>query len=133
MCHLQELYAKYRDKGLVVLGFNASDDKKIALEMMRDNGVTFPNILDSSKAAIDVCFRKYQGDYGSAVPMSYIIDREGKVVAAWYGYHEGEPKAIAALRKTGGELAEAIRNDAGTKRKEGAKSKGVDRCPPKKS
>ena len=31
MCHLQELYAKYETHGLAVLGFNASDDKKIAL------------------------------------------------------------------------------------------------------
>jgi hypothetical protein len=112
MCHLQELYAKYADKGLMVLGFNASDDKKIALEMMHANGVTFPNVIDSSDAATKVCFQKYQGAYGSAVPMSYIIDRDGKVVAAWYGYDEGEPRAIAALKKTGGELAAAIRGDA---------------------
>ena len=43
--------------------------------------------------------------------MSYIIDRDGKVVDAWYGYDEGEPKAIAALQKVGGELAEAVRRD----------------------
>jgi len=78
MCHLQELYAKYEAKGLVILGFDASDDKKIALEMMHENGVTFPNIIDSSDAAIRVCFQQYQGAYGSSVPMNYIIDREGR-------------------------------------------------------
>jgi hypothetical protein len=126
MCHLQELYAKYSGKGLVVLGFNASDDKKIALEMLRANGVTFPNILDSSEAATTVCFRKYQGAYGSAVPMSYVIDREGKVVDAWYGYDEGEPRAIAALRRTGGELAEAIRRDMDAKVVQSAKAVAAD-------
>jgi peroxiredoxin len=99
MCHLQQLYVKYQDKNLVILGFNASDDKKIALEMLRENGVTFPNIIDSSDAAIKVCFQKYQHGGRSAVPMSYLIDPDGKVVDAWYGYEEGHAKAKAALQK----------------------------------
>ena len=45
---------------------------------------------------------------GSAVPMNYIIDRDGKVVDAWYGGGREHPKAIVALQKLGGELAEAI-------------------------
>lgn len=101
MCHLQDLYNQYKDKGLVVLGFNCSDVAQIAIEMLQDNGVTFPNILDSSDAAVEVCFRKYQGKWGSAVPMSYVIDREGKVVNAWYGYQRGHPKVKAYLKKMG--------------------------------
>jgi hypothetical protein len=108
MCHLQELYAKYSDKGFVVLGFDASDDKKIALEMLRDNKVTFPNIIDSSNAAVKVCFQDYQRYGRSAVPMSYVIGRDGKIVDGWYGYEEGEPRTIAAMKKVGGELAESI-------------------------
>lgn len=100
---------QYKDKGLVVLGFDCADDKQIALEMLRDNGVTFPNIIDSSDAAVKVCFQEYQGKWGSAVPMSCVIDREGKVVLAWYGYEEGHSRALAALTTTGGELAEAAR------------------------
>jgi peroxiredoxin len=111
MCHLQELYAKYADKGLVVLGFDASDDKKIALEMLADNHVTFPNIIDASDTAHKVCFQQYQRYNRSAVPMSYLIDRDGKVVEAWYGYDEGEPRTITALQKVGGDLADAVRRD----------------------
>jgi hypothetical protein len=111
MCHLQELHAKYSSKGLVVLGFNASDDKKIALEMLRENGVTFANIIDSSNAATKVCFQDYQRGSSTAVPMSYVIGRDGKIVDGWYGYHDGEPKAIAAFKKVGGELAESVRAD----------------------
>ena len=92
---------QYRDKGLVVLGFNCSDNKQIALEMLVDNGVTFPNVIDSSDAANEVCFQKYQGKWGSAVPMSYVIDREGKVVNAWYGYEQGHPKVKAFLEDAG--------------------------------
>ncbi len=89
---------KYKDKGLVILGLNASDDKKIALELMRENGATFPNILDSSEAAEKVSFQDYRG---SGVPLNYIIDREGKIVDAWYGYETGHRRAKAALEKMG--------------------------------
>jgi hypothetical protein len=115
MCHLQGLWTKYKSKGLVILGFDEADDKQIALEMLRQNGATFPNIVDSSDAAEKVCFQQYQGGYGSAVPMSYIIDRDGKIVDAWYGYEEGHSRAMATLKKLGGSLAEAIGRDMDAK------------------
>jgi hypothetical protein len=102
------MYTKYKDKGLVVLGFDPADNKQIALDLLRENGVTFPNIIDSSAAARRVEMQDYPM---GAWPSSYILDRNGKVAAAWIGYHEGEPQAIAALQKIGGELADAIRRD----------------------
>lgn len=103
MCHLQELHAKYADKGLVILGFNCSDDKKIALEFMQENKATFPTILDSSDTATRTQFEGYKG---SGVPLNYIIDREGKIVDAWYGYEEGHKRALAALEKAGLKIEE---------------------------
>ena len=82
----------------MILGFNCSDDKQIALEFLRENSATFPNILDSSDAAKRVAFEDYKG---SGVPLNYILDREGKVVDAWLGYEEGHKRAIAALEKAG--------------------------------
>jgi len=77
-------------KGLVVLGLNVSDDPKIARELLDKHGVTFPNIVDTSKAAGEVVFSKYQKQSGrSAVPLNYLIDREGKVARAWYGDDTG--------------------------------------------
>ncbi len=51
----------------------------------------------------------------SGVPLNYIIGSDGKVVDAWYGYEEGHPRAIEALQKIGGELAEAISREANAK------------------
>jgi len=98
MRHLQTLHQKYSGKNLVILGFNCSDDKKIALEFLGENGATFPTILDSSDAAVKVGFRDYKG---SGVPLNYIIDPQGKVVDTWYGYEQGHQRALAALQKAG--------------------------------
>ncbi len=98
MCHLQKLHEKYRDKGLMILGFNCSDDKKIAIEFLRENGATFPMVLDSSEAAVQIGFRGYRMP---GVPVNYVIDREGKIAGAVYGYEKGHERMLAALKKAG--------------------------------
>jgi peroxiredoxin len=100
MRHLQQAYEKYRDKGLVVVGLNCSDDVDIALEFLGENDATFPSIIDESDAAMRTCFTDYQTLSGwSAVPLSYIIDRKGKIAAGWYGQHREErvEKVLEAL------------------------------------
>ena len=103
MPHLQKLSEKYKDKGLVILGFNYADDKRIAQNFMRENSVTFPNILDSSDASEKVIFEGYRNRSGT-VPLSYIIDARGRVVDAWSGYEEDNKRALAALKKAGMQL-----------------------------
>ena len=98
MCHLQTLHEEFEDKGLTILGFNSSDDKDIALEFLEENKATFPTIIDSSDAAVKTAYRDYRA---SGVPLNYIIDKEGKVVDAWYGYEKGHSRAKAALKKAG--------------------------------
>ncbi len=81
---------------MVILGFNRADDRAIALQLMREHGVTFPNVLDSSDAAWKVYSEGYKGD---GAPLHYLIDREGKVVDAWYGYEKGEARALNVLEQ----------------------------------
>ena len=85
----------------MILGFDYVDDKQIALDFLRENSATFPNILDTSDEAIKAGFLTYGA---SATPVSYVIDREGKIVDAWIGYEEGHKQALAALKKSGLEL-----------------------------
>jgi peroxiredoxin len=90
MCHLQEMHEDYADKGLVIVGVNCSDALDVALQFLDENGATFPNVLDESAAARKTAFEDYQTLPGwSAVPLSYIIDREGKIATGWYGKHRG--------------------------------------------
>ena len=98
MCHLQELHVQYKDKGLVILGLNTADDRQIALDFMRANGATFPNILDSSDAGEKVAFQDYRN---SACPTNYLIDREGKIIEGWCGYEAGHTRVKDALKKLG--------------------------------
>ena len=95
---LQNLHESYKDKGLVVLGVNCADDRKIALELLEKDSVTFPNSIDSSEATQKVFYRDYRA---SGVPLNYIIDREGRVAAAWYGYSRKDRRAADVLERLG--------------------------------
>jgi peroxiredoxin len=66
--------------------------------MFRKHSVTFPNVLDSSDAATKTAFQDYRT---SGVPLNYIIDRDGKIATAWYGYEEGDKRGVEALEKLG--------------------------------
>ena len=106
---LQRLYEKYRDKGLVILGFNCWEDDNAAREFFRRNGATFPTVLDASGAAYSVYYTGYRG---TGLMLSYIIDRQGNVVDAFIDepkrgtptHDEGCARALAALKKAGLEI-----------------------------
>ena len=83
---VEKLYKNYRERGLVVIGFNCADDKNIALDFLRENSVTFPNIVDTSELAVEIAFSDYGMNGG--VPLNYLIDRDQNIVDAWYGYDE---------------------------------------------
>jgi peroxiredoxin len=81
-----------------VLGFNCSDDADVARDLMRKKHVDYPTILDGSDRAQKVFFDDYRG---SGVPLNYVIDREGRVAASWYGWSEKDPRLDKVLRDLG--------------------------------
>jgi peroxiredoxin len=98
MVHLQRVHEAFAGKGLVVLGYNCSDDAAIARDLMKKQGVNYPTILDGSEQATHTFFQRY---WGSGVPLNYVIDREGRVAAAWYGYQEKDPRRDEVFAKLG--------------------------------
>jgi peroxiredoxin len=107
MSYLQQLYAKCKDDGLVVLGIDCADERKITADFLRKEGITFPNILDTSTVGEKVCYQEYGN---GIVPLYYLIDENGLIVDAWFGEssktHERDK---AALRKLRPAWAEAVR------------------------
>jgi thiol-disulfide isomerase/thioredoxin len=59
MPHLQSLYESYRDKGIVILGLNVTDNKQIAKFVLKNNSIAFPIILDSSTTAEKIVTEYY--------------------------------------------------------------------------
>jgi peroxiredoxin len=81
----------------VVLGVNTADKRQIALDLLKKNALTFPCIVDSSAKA-----QKLMEAYCVAgVPTTYVIDKEGKIMAAWMGFSESDEKVKGALKKLG--------------------------------
>ncbi len=88
---LESVYKQYKDQGFTVIGINICDIKKLIIDLLEENSVTYPNIIDDSPVAQDLYFKQYEKPTGyAAVPMNYLIGRDGKVVEAWYGYDKGD-------------------------------------------
>jgi peroxiredoxin/outer membrane lipoprotein-sorting protein len=80
---LEQIHKKYADQGIVVLGFNFSDDRQDALDFLTQNKISFPNIIDTSDEAVITGFMLYMA---RAAPVNYIINREGEIASSWLGF-----------------------------------------------
>lgn len=92
---LEALYQKYKDKGLVVLGFPSNDfyqefaeAEKTANICYLNYGVTFPMFQKSAVRGKDANpFFKHLAEQSGTSPkwnfFKYLIDADGKVVAAY--------------------------------------------------
>lgn len=79
---LTKLYDKYRDAGFVLLGVNIDNNARTASELAGKLGVSFPVLLDTDKTVsklYDV----------STMPLTVVIDRDGRVRYLHRGYREG--------------------------------------------
>ncbi len=76
-----------------------ADSRKIALEYLKANRVTFPIILDPSPAAWKAMGQYLARPELGADPMTYVIGRDGTIVDGWFGYDPDRTKA--AVEKLG--------------------------------
>jgi cytochrome c biogenesis protein CcmG/thiol:disulfide interchange protein DsbE len=71
--HLQRIWERYRDDGVVMIGVNIQDREVLARAFIRRFDLTFPNGMDATgRISIDY------GIYG--VPETFLIDRAGRIV-----------------------------------------------------
>ena len=90
---LDEIYQRYQKIGFAVLGINIDDDRRRAKKMAEALGISFPVLYDHAKEVS----RMYNVD---AMPVTYLIDREGTVRHVHYGYKPGfEHAYVDELRR----------------------------------
>jgi thiol-disulfide isomerase/thioredoxin len=82
--HVTDLYAKYKDKGLVVVGVHTPEfpferSASNVQAALKRHGITYPVAQDNDSRT----WNAYQNQYW---PAQYIIDQNGKIVFQ----HEGE-------------------------------------------
>lgn len=105
---LQKLYARYRDRGFVVLGFPSDDfaqepdsNRKIAQFCKVNYGVSFP-MFDKSPvtgARANGLFKLLAEQTGRAPQWNftkYLLDRQGRPVQVWSSMTAPEDRRIAA-------------------------------------
>ncbi|MBA1334789.1 MAG: hypothetical protein HPY66_0409 [Firmicutes bacterium] len=76
-----KLYETYKDGDLVVLAVNIAEDKAKVAQVAKDEGFTFPVLLDGQAEVA----KKY---LISALPTSFIINGKGIISAVHIGYME---------------------------------------------
>ena len=79
---LEELYQRYQGMGFSILGVNVEEDSAAAKKMLRDVSVSFPILFDTKNEAS----RAYDV---SAMPSTFMVDRDGKLRYLHKGYVPG--------------------------------------------
>ena len=82
--HVTELYAKYRDRGLVVVGVHTPEfpfehSAGNVQAALKRHGITYPVAQDNESRTWDAYHNQYW-------PAQYIIDQQGRIVF----HHDGE-------------------------------------------
>jgi len=78
MPSMETLYQRFSAQGLEILAVDIGENVSTVQQFIRNSGYSFPVLLDSSNRVSSV--------YGiEAIPTTYIIDREGKIIGRIVG------------------------------------------------
>jgi peroxiredoxin len=93
MPELETAYKKHRANGVVVLGIDWKESRETVQAFIEERQVTYPILLDSDG-------RAYNAFQVPALPQTYVLDRQGKIVVMRTGLATRE-KFDAELRSAG--------------------------------
>ena len=93
MPSMEVLYNRHRENGLEILAVNAMEKRADVLEFMKNNGFSFPALLDESG--------KVGNSYGiKAIPTTFLIDRDGNIIMRLVGSINWDTPSIHAAIET---------------------------------
>ncbi len=95
MPSLSELYAQYKDKGLIVFGLNSVDNRPGSLKNLKA-------FLSKRKISYDIVLTKPGVDLRYKIngyPSMYVIDKQGKVAYAEIGFDRAKFEKLQAAIK----------------------------------
>jgi peroxiredoxin len=71
---METLYRRFKDQGLEMVAVNLQESRRTVGAFMDQLGLSFPAALDQTGSI--------GGTYGvMAIPTTYIVDREGRIIA----------------------------------------------------
>lgn len=85
---LQGLSEEYADKGVSFVGVNTVDQAATALSFEKKYGIGYPSVLDVESGAARIAFAGQVSP--SAVPTTFVLDREGRIAARIVGQLESK-------------------------------------------
>ncbi len=83
--HLQQMYEKWKEEGLVILGLAVSDTEKSVKNFREEEGLTYPMAVKTK--SVQKTFKQAVGEFGG-IPTIYLFDRRGQLKHAWTGYQK---------------------------------------------
>lgn len=93
--NVKAVYSKYHKNGFEVLGISLDEDKKDLTDFLKENKIPWPQVF-SGKAWED----PIAGKYGvKGIPCTFVIGRDGKIIAADVRGEELEKVVAKALKQ----------------------------------
>lgn len=81
--YLEQVWQDYRSEGVAFLGVNTYDQAATALSFAKDNGVTYPSVIDVNDGKVKLAFAQVTPI--QATPTTLVLDRSGRVAARVIG------------------------------------------------
>jgi thiol-disulfide isomerase/thioredoxin len=129
--HVQEVAAKYKDQGVVVLASCTSDARADFEAFVRVHGAKYPDLRfghDAAEKSPERASRKLYGVGG--IPQQFVIGRDGVIQSEVGGYTAGEVLLEAALAKAGIQVdAATLEQAAADQKKPDARKPAVPMAP----
>ncbi|MCK6067200.1 MULTISPECIES: TlpA family protein disulfide reductase [Microbacterium] len=80
---LEEAYESFEGQDVAFLGVNTYDQAATAASFARDNGVSYPSVIDVNGGAVKLAFAEHAPL--TATPVTLVLDKEGRVAARIIG------------------------------------------------